>query len=235
MSDSIKERLEAAVRAEPPVGDPYARFLRRRRVSRALRTMSGFVLAAITMIGVVRIFPGGTGGIPDEGLFPGQPGEPPFETYRLFQAADVGVRMYVPGEWQGVALQDTARVGPALGDGNGRPAELELRFGQVAVCDRDPCTPVGELVADPAAAQAAGLRLERATLPLGSVRVDAHRLQFPRAGDAARVGPRCPGCVGYYAELGSRRVPLLILAPNEQALAAADATLDAVLRSLVVA
>lgn len=232
MSDSIKRRLEEAVRTEPAVGDPYSRFLRRRRSARALRTLSGFVLAGVTLFGFVSIFPGGTGGTPDSGFIPNDPVQPGLQPLKSFEASELGVRLFIPEDWQTMAFDDSARVGPSLADGSS-VENLEIRFGELGECGREDCTPLTDLVEDPQAANSAGLRMSKVNVRVGSVRVEAMEVTFPATG-AAAIAPRCAGCVGIYAELGSDRVPMLVIAESPSVMESSASMLAEILQTISV-
>lgn len=232
MSDSIKARLEAAARMEPAVGDPYTRFVKRRRLSRAFRTATGFVLALVTMIGFVKVFPGVDGGTPDDGIFPNEGIDPGLTPFRQFEAANIGVRMYIPENWKSLAEGETARIGPDLRSVD-QIGDVEIRFGDLGACKTEPCWSLSELVSDRAAAKRVGLRVDEMSLQVGSVRVTAHQIEFP-AKDAGSISPNCPGCVGFYSELGTEGIPMLVLASDMGTMSGVREIVDLVLETVRV-
>lgn len=233
MTQSFREAIQAAARAEPAVGDPYARFLRRRRRSRGLRTLLGVVVASMTMFGFVRIFPGGTGVTPNDGGFlPGNETQPGFESYQRFDVEPLALSMLVPAAWTTQATAETARIGPALSE-DGRPATIEVWFGQFDECDSDACTPLSEAIEDRASLHAAGVTASDAVLHVGSLPMDVTRLRFPSRGSDA-IAPWCSGCVGYFGEVGAAGLPMLVLARNDAVLTQQEPQLRTILRTVYV-
>lgn len=231
MSDGLRDAIQAAARAEPAVGDPYERFLRRRRRSRGLRTLFGFALAALTMFGFVRVFPGGAGVTPNEGLFPGAPVQPGFDPYEVFESEPLAVSLLIPSEWRTEALPSSARVGPVLSD-TATPDGLEIRFGDLGGCAATDCVALADAVERPGVLRSAGIDAREKVLRVGSLSQPATELRFPDRADDA-VAPWCAGCVAYYAEIGPQELPMLIVAPNEASLQANSSLLRLVLRTVV--
>jgi hypothetical protein len=233
MTGSFRDAVQRAARGEPAVGDPYARFLRRRRRSRGLRTLLGVVVAAGTMFGFVRVFPGGTGGTPNDGFIPGAEVQPPIEPFERFSHEPLALEMLIPSDWLRTRDETSARIGPSLA-ASGAPDEIELRFGALGACEVEECVALADAVADPEDARAKGVRIEPATLRIGSLSEEAHAIAYD-ADEGDAIAPWCTGCVGYYAELGTSDLPMLILARDERTLRANRDLLDQILRTVTVA
>jgi len=230
MSENLRDALQAVASAEPAVGDPYTRFLHRRRRSRGLRTLLGVVVAAGTMFGFVRVFPGGTGAVPNDGFIPGTEVQPGFEPYERFNAEPLALTMLIPSAWQREVTDGAARVGPALADGV-TPSTFEVRFGDLGTCPDEACTPLADALEEPSVLRASAVRTFPKVLQIGTLTQDAVEVVYPNRRDGA-IAPWCSGCVAYYAELGAHALPMLIIAPSEASLRANDALLAQVLRTV---
>lgn len=214
MSPSFRDALHQAARAEPAVGDPYARFLRRRRRSRGLRVLFGLVLACVTLVGFIRIFPGTTGLAPDDGFFPGGQPEPGYEEYQEFSSQALGFEMLVPRTWR---TQETATVARTFD-----PARsFVIQLGELPGCATKPCTPLPDVLEDADAIAAHELDVRESRLRIGSLPRTVTEIRFPRTQSTA-VAPWCSGCIAFYAELGSHDLPLLILTRAEALQRSAD-------------
>ena len=230
MSENLRDALQAVAGAEPAVGDPYERFLHRRRRSRGLRVLLGVVVAAGTMFGFVRVFPGGTGAVPNDGFIPGTEVQPGFEPYERFSAEPLALSMLIPSAWEREVTVDAARVGPALAD-VATPSTFELRFGNIGACPVERCTPLAAALEDPSVLRAAGMTASPDTLHIGSLTHDAIAVSYPHR-HSTEVAPWCAGCVGYYAEIGRDDLPMLIIAPSEASLQANERIVSLVLRTI---
>jgi hypothetical protein len=214
VSESFKDAIQAAARAEPAVGDPYERFLRRRKASRGLRTMLGVVVFALTMFGFVRVFPGGTGATPNDGFIPGAELQPGFDPYQEFEADHLALAMLIPAEWQTEITKQGARVGPSLADSfEGVPNEVEVRFGQMQECASDQCVPLHLALSDPTRAQKSGVSVIARSIRIGPLTEQAIEVQYPNRDDAT-VAPWCSGCAAWYSEIGPAQLPMFVVAPD---------------------
>lgn len=230
MSENLRDALQAVAGAEPAVGDPYERFMHRRRRSRGLRVLFGVVVAAGTMFGFVRVFPGGTGAVPNDGFIPGTEVQPGFEPYERFNAEPLALTMLIPSAWEREVTEDAARVGPALADAS-TPSSFELRFGDLGACPVARCTPLAAALEDPSVLDGAGVRAAPKSLHVGSLTADATEVRYP-ARHSTAIAPWCAGCVGYYAEIGRNDLPMLIIAPSEASLRANAELVNLVLRTV---
>lgn len=231
MTQSFRDAIQAAARAEPAVGDPYERFLRRRRRSRGLRTLLGVVVAAFTMIGFVRVFPGGTGATPNDGFIPGGELAPGLEPFERIEVEPLALTVYVPDDWHAQRSTGALRIGPDLS--TPAPHAFEMRFGALDPCAVEACTAIGTAVTQPETLRAAGIVATPASLQVGALSQDVTQLRFPDRSDDA-IAPWCAGCSGYYAEIGRGNLPLLVLARDEATLRAHRTMLAAILENLQV-
>lgn len=225
MTQSFREAIQAAARAEPAVGDPYERFVRRRRRSRGMRTLLGVVLASLTMIGFVRIFPGGVGVAPNDGFFPGNEVQPGFEEYQRFHAEPLALTIDVPRAWSTRSGSTSARVA-APDDA------VEIRFGAIGGCRVEECVPIATALERPDLLRELGVRTEPETLRIGSLSASVTEIRFPSTPTTA-IAPSCAGCLGFYGEIGTSRLPMLILT-REAALREHADLLDEILRTIQV-